>query len=227
MRVKLLSLFVALAWNGGALAKGLEELGQSNPETQASEGEEKAAAEGEEGENKAAPQPPGALSQTLAEKLYMATSFGWVSASKSDGEWKSSGMSDFQIGYLVMKLNAQMSVHGTFRYAPIAVSGEQESHLYRGVWEVYNFGGRFNYRVSPTILAVGTGELGYVKADLNAVDGLEPIEDHQAGGAMLSVGGGADFALTEKGSFSAGPRLYAGFGSYSAIQLSAAASFLF
>jgi hypothetical protein len=164
----------------------------------------------------------------MSEKLYMATSFGWVKASKSTGEWKSSGMSDFTIGYkLPVSFGEQMAMAATYRYAPIAVSGEEDKHMYRGVWEQHLVGARGVYKVSPTLNAVGSAELGYVVAYLNPVDDLPSTDKHETNGGNFTVGGGCDWALVEKGAFAVGPRLYAGFGSFSTFQLSAAASFVF
>ena len=87
-----------------AFGEGLDELSQNNPENApaAAEGE---AAEGdaaEETQPAQATTPPivqSAASKAIADKLFLQTSFGWVKASKKEGEWDGSGMSDLTVGY--------------------------------------------------------------------------------------------------------------------------------
>ena len=230
MYVRLISVIAVLDINTVALAKGLDELGQSNPEA-STENQETDESGGRSDKNTgsiAAPnQPTSALGQAIRDKLLLGTSFGWVKASKSTGEWQTSGVSDLSISYQIAKINGQMNLLGTFRYTPIAVTGIQEKHSYRGVWEVYNFGALATHKLNSKFVALGSGEIGYVKSSLNPIDGLPEVESHTSGGATLTLGGGADFAVTETSNFLAGPRIFAGFGTYSVFQLSAAASFLF
>lgn len=221
---------VFTAGEGAALAKGLDQLSENNPEkaeeAPAEGGEEaEAAAEGEQAAT--TPPPPSAASAAISQKLYLATSYGWVKASRSEGDWEGSGMSDLTVGYRIMPLGAKMSVDGTYRFAPVAVSGVVDEHTYRGIWETHFFGGRFNYNVSPTMTAIGTAELGYVVVHLNPTDNLELDPNHEKSGAAFAVGGGADFFLFEKNAFAVGPRLALGFGSVSTIQVAASVSFVF
>lgn len=220
---------LAVASSTPAWAAGLDTLSDKNPE-KAEEGGEAAAEEGGGEEGEAKPEkaaPPSEMSKSLAQKLFMGTSFGWVKASKSSGEWEGSGMSDLTVGYNITKIGSNMGIAGTYRYAPVAVSGVEDDQSYRGVWEAHYFGGMFKMNVSPTITAIGTGELGYVMVHMHSTDGLEPDTKVQAGGVSVNLGGGADFALADKGAWSAGPRLHLGFGSMTTIQVAGAATFLF
>lgn len=211
-----------LAAGPTALAKGLDDLSDANPEAKAEDGEAAA-----KGAASAAPQPAGAMSKALAEKLYASTSFGFVKASKGSGEWSSNGMSDVTFGYRIMSLGGGLSVAGTYRYAPIAVTGNEDGQEYSGSWEGHYFGGQVHYPISSNLRALGSGELGYVLVHLQSEDDQTVQDKHQAAGVSVAVGGGADYTLSEGPGFAVGPRLYAGLGSFTTIQLAAAFSFLF
>jgi hypothetical protein len=214
-----------------AAAKGLDSLSQNNPENApetGKDGEKAEKAEKSEGGEKAeAPKPPSAASKAIAGNLALSTSFGWVKASRSEGTWRTSGMSDFLVAYKVATLNPQMSIAGTYRYAPIGMSGELKGQSYRGVWEAHNFGGLLHYGVNETMSAVGSAEIGYVASHVHSLDGLKASDDAKKGGALVSVGGGGDIAIGEKNTCSVGPRLRVGFGSFTAFQLAGAFNFLF
>jgi hypothetical protein len=217
---------LTLPSGGGAFAKGLDELSQGNPETA-----EGAAATGGEGGAAAAakpiPPPSTPTSKAVAGNLSVGTSFGWLMASKSKGEWKGGGgMSDVTVAYKVATLNASMTADGTYRYAPMAVSGVEDEHSYRGMWEAHYFGGRMRYAMSPTLTAIGSGELGYVLVYMRPTDGLPQEKKHEANGVSIALGGGADWQLFEPG-FTVGPRLNVGFGSFTTVQVSGAATFVF
>ena len=232
MRVWLVSLMFFPSISDVALGKGLDELGQSNPEAasevkQDSGDETKNISEKNLESSSASLQQPSPLSKIFAEKLQLGTSFGWIRATKSTGRWTTSGVSDIVINYRILALNAQVNLLGTFRYLPVAVSGTEENHVYRGVWEIFNFGARSTYRATPKLDSFGSAEIGYVKSSLNPIDGLPEVFSHSKDGAMLTFGGGVDYAFLEGSGFVAGPRIFAGLGTYSAFQLSAAASFVF
>ena len=226
MRKTTVALFAGLIFAGApALGEGLDELSQGNPE----KAQEAEPAEGEgEGEPAAAKTPAmvqSATSKSLADKLFFQTSFGWVKASKGKGEWSGGGMSDFAAGYKLAALNSAMSIAGTYRYAPVAVSGVEDDVSYRGIWETHFFGARLNYVTSPSLTVVGTGELGYTMVHTAPVDGQEQDKKAEAGGGQVALGGGADFQIVEK--VHAGPRLVLGFGSFTTIQVAGAVGFLF
>ncbi len=222
--MQFLLLSAGLTLCGPALAKGLDELSQSNPEDAAAPAE--GAGEGDAAKAKTPTMTQSATSKALADKLLLATSFGWVSASKSKGDWQGSGMTDLTIGYKLAALNAQMSLAGTYRYAPVAVSGVEDDASYRGVWETHFFGARMNYAMSPTMAIIGSGELGYTQVHLKPTDGQEQVTKHEAGGGQVALGGGADFQLFEKG-MTVGPKLVLGFGSFTTIQVAGSVGFLF
>jgi len=238
--MRLLLICLAVCTASLASAKGLDDLSNNNPEAAEGEGDAAAPAgegngEGEEkGEGKPdagngeAAKPQRALSKTLSQNLSIATGFARVIASKSTGDWESNGMTDLTVAYKLSSLSKIMNLHGTYRYAPVAVSGTEDEHSYRGVWEAHMFGARVAYQVSQTLTALGSAELGYVASHLTAIDGLDPVvKKHEAGGAIFAVGGGADWTIGEKAGFAGGPRLFAGFGSFTIIQIGGALSFLF
>ncbi len=231
MRVKnvlLAGLLMAVA--SVATAKGLDSLSSSNPDSaeEGDKGDKHAKGDGDQGEKAdAAPKVKSAASKSVGGNLFMSTSFGWINASRGSGTWRSSGMSDVLIGYKVATLSPTMSVAGTYRYAPIGVSGEEGLHSYRGVWEMHNFGGMLNYVVNPSIAAIGTAEVGYVAAHLHSTDGLTEDPKAEKGGVSVGAGGGADFSIGEKNTVSVGPRLRLSFGSFSTVQLAGAFNFLF
>lgn len=206
-----------------AVAKGLETLADKNPENAPAAGE----GTGDAAATAAAPMEQSAASKAIAQKLWLATTFGWAHVSSSKGEWKGSGMTDIAVGYKVLPLAANMSVDATYRYAPIAVSGQVDDRSYRGVWDCHYLGGRFNYKMSDSLSAVGTAEAGYVLVYLRPTDGLDQESKHEENGFSMVVGGGADWHLLEKGAVSAGPRLNVGFGSVTTIQVAGAATFVF
>jgi hypothetical protein len=210
--------------SGAAVAKGLSELSDENPAEQPADGAKEEGGD-EEGAKTEAVKQPGAASKALADKLFLSTSGGWATGSRSDGKWTASGMSDLEVGYKLVTLNKQMNVFGTYRYAPMAVAGTVDDRSYRGVWEAHFFGGRFNYQLSKTLTALASGELGYVLVHVNDTDGLAPETKVSNPGVQLAVGGGADFMLIDK--WTVGPRLVVGVGGFTTVQVAAAAGFLF
>lgn len=237
--MRLLLICVAMCTASLASAKGLDDLSNNNPEAAEGEGEGAAPAGEGEGEGEAkegkgaggkgeAAKPQGALSKTLSQNLSIATGFARVIASKSTGDWESNGMTDLTVAYKLSSLSKIMNLHGTYRYAPVAVSGTEDEHSYRGVWEAHMFGARVAYQVSQTLTALGSAELGYVASHLTPIDGLDPVvKKHEASGATFAVGGGADWTIGDKAGFAGGPRLFAGFGSFTIVQIGGALSFLF
>lgn len=216
-------------------AKGLETLSEKAPDGTESHdsGEKSAESDGGsdsesavDGDAKVEAKAQGAVSKNAAQKLFIGTSVGWVKASKASGSWMGSGMSDLTLGYKLASLGSKVAVAGTYRYAPTAVSGTEDSHAYRGVWEAHYLGARFNYALTSLVQVIGTGEAGYAAAHVHDVDGLPAEGKAAGGGGMLAIGTGADFALFEK-TINAGPRLVAGFGKFTTVQLAASANFLF
>lgn len=218
-----------------ATAKGLDALSENNPENAAdakdadkSDGDDEGDAQDhKDAKAEAAPMAKSASSKAIAGNLFLSTSFGWIKSSRSTGTWRSSGMSDVLIGYKVATLSPAMTVAGTYRYAPIGVSGELDSHSYRGIWEMHNLGGQANYTVTPSITALGSAELGFVSAHMHATDGLPGDDKAAAGGVSIGLGGGADYYIGEKSTSSIGPRLRVGFGSFTTVQVAGAFNVLF
>ncbi len=221
---------LTLVGAGPAFAKGLDELSQGNPDSDAAKEEGadgKAGGEGGESAAKAeTPMVKSASSKAISDKLFMGTSFGWVKAAKSGGTWQGSGMSDLTIGYKVANLSSVMSLAATYRYAPVAVSGTEDDQSYRGVWESHFFGGKLNYSLGSTLSAVGSAELGYVQVHVKPTDGLVETAKASKGGGQLALGGGADWQMIDK-ACTVGPRLYLGVGSFTTVQIAGAIGFMF
>jgi hypothetical protein len=228
------------------MAKGLNELSQSNPAQEAvnsddsdedgnEENTSKPASQGEngKGEKVGAPNAPkptvqvekSEVSKAIAGRLSMGTSYGWVFGSRSTGKWSArGGTSDVSIGYKLRTLATVYDLIGTYRYVPFVVQGEQDFQSYRGTWQVHYIGGKFARQVK-NILTFGMLEVGYVAAQALSTDGLAEKSNVQDGGAALAIGGGADFKLVDQ--FFVGPRLNVSVGSIRTVQLAGAASFAF
>jgi len=240
----LLSAVVSFAFGAPKVrAKGLDTLEQSNPDNKPeadkddattpsttddqTDQAEPAAGETADKTTATAAEPPSATSKALAGKLSLATSFGWVKATQSTGDWQSGGMSDVTVGYRVAALSPSLAVDATYRYAPVAVSGVVQTHSYRGVWETHYVGARANYTIHKGLNALGTAELGFTTDHLKAVDELGDETKYEKKGAMVALGGGADWQLLDSAALALGPRLYVGLGAWKTVQLGVAAGFLF
>ena len=135
---------VAALCSGRAAAKGLDTLSQNNPEGEGGDAED---GDGGSGAASAAPMQQSATSRALDGKLFLASTGGFVFASKSSGDWHSDGMSDVSIGYkMPFALGAKSGAFATYRYSPISVHGSQDGQSYRGIWETHLLGGRINFR---------------------------------------------------------------------------------
>jgi hypothetical protein len=109
----------------------------------------------------------------------------------------------------------------------VSVVGEIDGNSYRGVWETHYFGSKADYKLNSKIVLTGGLEAGYVLVYLTPTDGLETEKKHEENGVSVSLGGGADFSMSENGAFTVGPRLNAGFGGFTTVQVSASAGFMF
>lgn len=221
----LLASIVALL-SQSSLAAGLDELSDQNPETKAEESAA-GAADIAPATTAATNTAPVSYAGPLHQKLSFATSFGWIKASRSKGSWRGNGISDLMVGYRFLDISSILSITGTYRYAPINVVGEQDDHSYRGVWETHYFGTKADYKLNSKTNLTGGMEVGYVLTYLTPTDGLETDKKHEENGVSVTLGGGADFQISDNWAFSAGPRVYAGFGSISTFQLGASAGFMF
>lgn len=215
-----------------AVAKGLEELSNKAPAEQEESKDSEAATDEKQAdtqqevvetkEEKAAPRP-----EKIKGKLSIETSFGWVSAKMSEGDWKSAGMSDITLSYFIKKHADKFDLFGTYRFAPMDMAGNVDNQSYRGVAEIHNFGGRAHYTASDKLRYLGSAELGYAMVSLDSLDD-QPVEDkHRKNSVVVTAGGGADWKALGDYDLAVGPRLYATFGNISAFQLSAAASLKF
>jgi hypothetical protein len=239
MKKTISTFFVAVAlcsYPSIALGKGLDDLSDQNPEVKAeaegttgAEGSEadEGAAETTSGNTGATNQEPVVNNTALANKLSFSTSFGWVYASRSKGDWRGSGMSDISVGYRYLTMSPKLSVVGTYRYAPVSIVGEVDGNSYRGVWESHYFGSKADYKLNAKTVLTGGLEAGYVLVYLIPTDGLETEKKHEENGVSISLGGGADYSITDNGSFTVGPRINAGFGSFTTVQVAASAGFMF
>ena len=218
----LISLPGASAW-----AKGLDALSEKSPEAEQSEnkGADKddedadANAEKDGDAPEATGVPTHPPSNALTQKLYFATSFGRVSARRAGGSWQASGMSDFSLGYRFLPPTARINFAGTYRYAPVALSGQVNGHSYRGVWETHYLGARADSTVASSVRLVASGELGYLHAALRTTDGLPGESSAAHSGAVVALGGGADYLMLDEGVLAVGPRVYVSFGTATITQM--------
>lgn|GEM_PF-2090673 len=234
---------------GHASAKGLNELAEGKPEEEASDSDEEKSGSDEKGKGsdgdasksepatgekkpvdgqaaEEAPKIQSATSKALANNLYLASSFGWATASRSTGKWKGSGASDITVGYkLPMNVMPKVSLWGTYRYAPIAVAGELDGISYRGVWEGHNFGALGSMALSEKLNLLGSFELAYVLVYLRPLDNIEAEKKAETNGIMANIGGGADWTLMDK--LAAGPRLHIGVGGFTVVQVSGEIAYKF
>lgn len=227
----LLTSAILIAFTSHAAGKGLDELSDQNPEnpqpveptaeTELPQSTEEPVVEPKAEEAMVDAQKPSP--RPLQDKLFLATSAGWVKASLPEGEWTSSGMADFSVGYLVHEAGFQL--FSTYRYAPAAAAGDVEDRAYRVVLESHNFGVLGAWKLSDTMKALGSFEAGVLITGVEALDEAEPESSHVKSGGVATIGGGADWRLMEK--FDLGPRLYASFGSATMIQFGAQAGFFF
>jgi hypothetical protein len=213
-------------------AKGLDELTEENPENAPDEQELENQAqtnEHEQAEPAKAQLVPSDLSKKISGNLFLAPSVGWVKASRAKGKWnddKLVGISDLMIAYRLPWVVSMVEMFGTYRYCPIAVSGEVDNASFRGVWESHNFGGLGRWRYSDDLTLVGSAELSYVLIYLTPLDDAEVGQETEANGIALVLGGGADYGFFGD-KLRVGPRINLGFGGVSTIQVAAASSFLF
>lgn len=222
------------------MAKGLGELSEAHPSREndaTDDGDEaedqgapaKSAGAAHEVESKESASPVSAeksvLSKALSGRLSIGTSYGWIFGSRSTGSWNArGGMSDVTVGYRVLKIGKNYDGIGTYRYAPISVTGRQGGQSYRGIWETH-FAGFKVSRPLKGALIHGSFELGYVASHVQPTDDLPERTGIQVGGVSAVLGGGADFKVLE--SVLLGPQINLGFGSTRTVQVAGAANFLF
>jgi len=205
-----------------AQGKGLDELAQENPESAPTAG----AANSSAGATTNATQTT--VPREVKGNLYLGTSFGWVSGSRAEGNWRTSGMTDVTIGYLLpTKIMNNLDLFGTYRYAPIAVAGDIDGNSYRGVWDIHYFGAMGQLTTTMGFSAVVSAEIGYGLVFLDSTDGIELEEKHEENGVSVTLGGGADWQVLKEKGFHVGPRIYLGFGGFTTFQFSANATYMF
>lgn len=243
MRITFVAAFAIFA--SSASAKGLEQLSTQNPETK-SEGEDSSSGDsgGSGGSGGSTSSESSGkkealnknflgkaidedLGKVLDKNLFFGTSYGWVIAKKSGADISGGGMTDFTVGYKVAMMNKQTTAYATYRYAPVAVSGEIDTRSYRGIWETHFVGTRISYEINQSLNALGTAEVGPAIVHMSSTDGLPADPDHETNGFQLALGGGANWDMDKRGGFTLGPRLSAAFGSFTTIQIGGGFGFLF
>lgn len=224
-------LWVTGGFAQDAIAKGLDELEEppAKSQEQAEQGaDDTSGVEAEaDAETDAVPAAVTAsVGRTITETMYLSTSFGWVTPSRSEGDWRGAGMSDITLGYKLPVSLGDASLYGTYRYAPVAIAGKIDSNAYRGVWDMHYFGGLGSFALSGLDL-IGTFEIGYVLVYLDSVDGIDLEPEHAESGVSVALGGGADWEVLGEKGFKLGPRMHLGFGGFTTFQFGAAATFMF
>lgn len=201
------------------LGKGLDQISDQNPANQPAP----APTTPEAGVS----QPTSTLSQSIAGKVFLATSTGFVQANKSRGKWRSSrGASDLVIGYKLSEVPLSFPVFATYRYAPVAVTGNEKGREYRGVWETHALGALGKYALSPEFDGIGGGEVGFTVIHLQSLDSLEEEKDAGKNGISFTVLGGLEYKILES-RLTVGPRIHLGFGTTQIYQLAVSGGFYF
>lgn len=230
-------LLISCLLSSSTFAKGLDNLVPAKGESQADNNKAADEPKNEEANITAAStQSEGVekseqTQQTLPnEKILLATSFGWAGLKKESNTWRAAGMSDISILYLLPIKIANGKIYTTFRYAPMDVapliSKNGSKNEFVGVVEAYQFGGSFVYPLGNKKLdIIASGEIGYLKATLYDKFNVKDLKIPNESGVNMTIGGGAKWHLLP--GVALGPKLYAGFGSFTTYQLTADASFSF
>lgn len=166
----------------------------------------------------------------LSDKLSIATSFGWIGATKDSNSWNASAMGDVTVKYKLPLSFSKFSTAASFRYAPMDVAPEIKGdddvkRQYKGVIEGYHGGFHGEMSLMPKLSVHAGAELGMMIVYLNDVTNTDNDRAPEDGGVNITFSGGADWELLPK--FVVGPKLYLGAGTFTTFQLSANATFVF
>jgi hypothetical protein len=168
-----------------------------------------------------------ALSKKIENKLEIGSGIALVlSFSGPKGEFNAGASADLSISYNLSRPVAGFDTYATFRYAPIDVTATYNNKSYRGIIESYNFGGMGKKVVKGNMTAIATAELAYMVVWMDGIDNFPHDDSIEKNGVNVVFGGGVDWDFHEK-KMHLGPRLYAGGGSFTQVQLGAQASFVF
>lgn len=221
-------LFAIFSYSNIGYAKGLDELSEANPENQEQiEKQSNLPTSSDNTQTGTATIQRESSTSYWDDKFNLSTSFGRAFTIKNNDNWKPSGVTDITLSLKLFQLPDNLNLHGTIRYSPIAITGETNSRMYRGIWEIYNIGGQINAPYKDHINLLSSLELGFVQGTIRPVDGLEPKHKILQRGTNLTFGAGVDFFSTASKKVSVGPRVYMSLGKYRLIQTSAAFSFFF
>ena len=174
-------------------------------------------------------EPPGMVSTFLADKLAVGTSFGWLVTFGTEGQWRSGGGSDLTVTYaLPIVLPAQMSLHGSYRYAPTTIAGTQDRRSYRGITESHLLGAQLVFPLADALDLLVSSDLGYMAVHLDSLDGQFVDQSHSADSAVFACGAGTSWQVPGlDDTVTVGSKVVAEFGAFPALRVSATSTFLF
>ena len=210
--------------NGKALSIGQDELNPAPPSQEPGNqlnSEKTGSPSQKDGEK--APPPPTEFSKSIADKAFISSATGLTSLSGSSGDWTGGLSGDFSVGLQVTELSLGKAFF-IFRYSPTDVTVTAEKQSYRGVVEMFNFGGLIYQKSSGNLTYLWGGELAYVKVSLSSVDNFTEDQSLENGSANFNISGGADYLLTKK--VSIGPRAIIGAGAVTYINIAANFQFM-
>lgn len=178
-----------------------------------------------EGTQTAAPAVRSEISKKIDNKLVLGTSLGWVSLSGEGGNWNAAFHGQIFLAYALGINLVGFELGATARYVAMDVTPRIDKNSYRGVVEGYSFGAEGRKVLNESWTAVAGADLGYFITSLDSSDDLPKVAAHEENGISLAVGGGADWAWSEK--IKLGPRARLGVGGFSTFEISGALSCYF
>lgn len=209
--------------DGKALSIGQDELNPAPPSQEAGNllNTEKKEVHSQKDGKETPPQTE--FSKSIADKTFISSATGLTSLSGSSGKWTGGLSGDFSVALQVTDLSLGKAFF-IFRYSPTDVTVTAEKQSYRGVVEMFNFGGSIYQKPAGNLAYFWGGELGYVKINLSSADNFPEDQSLEKGSVNFNISGGADYLLTKK--VSVGPRAIIGAGAVTYINIAANFQFM-
>ncbi len=161
----------------------------------------------------------------LDGKLFLGTTFGWVSTSGSKGNYRSLGASDITAGYLLPKQFVPgFQSYGFARFLPVSVTADYNLNNYTGVINYFSFGLRTAKDLKKKIKIYGEAGISVFQSRLDPVNEAADSADLEMTGAALNFAAGADYMFMKK--VSMGPRIGGALGNYKFFQFALSFDFL-
>lgn len=168
---------------------------------------------------------PSALSQKLAEKMYLASGLGFANIKGPKGTWSTLGNADALVAYQLAEFQGKTwRLFGAYHFAPYDVVVKKDAENYRGNIDTHGFGVTLRHK-SGRMEVHTSGELVAQIVHLKQTDEFKPKENLEKNGFAANLGGGVDWRILEK--LQIGPRLHVGLGTYMTAQLLCNLGFVF